>query len=187
MSTFADFGGLSHVPSCRRPGQRTRSRRASALLVPSAASAAAPQRACNVVPLTFTKSYTTGHGHWQTKANLKVYDLCDAGAFRGKVLIRGTRGTTEGGLSPYKVSVHYKRQLDTAFSSSGVSVTKLSRQRDGWRPYDVTGDDITMEPSGGYFIEVRVRWTVRVGGRNYTKDVICDRIHDKGSQAYLCV
>ena len=51
-------------------------------------------------------------------------------------------------------------------------------------PDDVTGDDITMEPSGGYFIEVRVRWTVRVGGKSYTKDVICDRIHDKGNQPY---
>jgi hypothetical protein len=159
---------------------------ASALLAPSAA-ASAPHRACDSVPLTFTKSYTTGRGHWQTKTSMRVYDLCAAGAFRGKVYLRGNRGTTEGGLSPFKVSVHYKRQLDTSFSSSGVSLKKLSRQGDGWRPYDVTGDDITMDPPGGYFIEVRVRWTVRVGGKNYTKDVICDRIHDKGNNAYLCV
>ena len=161
---------------------------ASALLVPASASAvsAAPQRACNSVPLTFTKSYMTGRGHWQTKASLRVYDLCAAGTFRGKVHLRGTRGTSEGGLSPFKVSVAYKRQLDTAFSGSGVSLKKLSRQGDGWRPYDVTADDITMDNSGGWFIEVRVRWTVRVGGKNYTKDVICDRIYDKGSHAYLC-
>jgi hypothetical protein len=164
---------------------------ASAVLLPAAASTAAPtaapHRACSVVPLTFGKSYTTGREHWQTKASLKVYDLCATGTFRGKVFIRGTGGTTEAALSPFKVSVHYKRQLDTAFSGSGVSLTKLSRQGDGWRPYDVTADDIIMEPSGGYFIEVRVRWTVRVGGRNTTKDVICDRIHDKGNNAYLCV
>ena len=160
---------------------------ASALLLPSAASAAAPDHACSSVPLTFTKSYTSEHGHWQTKASLRVYDLCAAGAFRGKVYLRGTHGTSEGGLSPFAVSVQYKRQLDTVFSGSNVDATKLARQGDGWRPYDVIGDDITFEPSGGYFIEVRVRWTVRVGGKNYTKDVICDRIHDKGNKAYLCV
>jgi len=160
---------------------------ASALLLPSTTSAAAPDHACSSVPLTFTKSYTSGHGHWQTKASLRVYDLCDAGAFRGKVYLRGTHGTTEGGLSPFAVSVQYKRQLDTVFSGSNVDATKLARQRDGWRPYDVIGDDITFEPSGGYFLEVRVRWTVRVGGKNYTKNVICDRIHSKGNKAYLCV
>ena len=159
---------------------------ASALLVPSAASASAPDRACDSVPLTFTKSYTTGRGHWQTKGSLKVYDLCAAGAFRGKVYLRGTGSTTEGGLSPFTVSVQYKRELDTAFSGSKISLKKLSRQGDGWRPFDVTADDITMESSVGWFIAVRVRWTVRVGGKNYTKDVICDRIHDKGNNAYLC-
>ena len=89
-------------------------------------------------------------------------------------------------MSPFTVSVQYKRELDTAFSGSGISLKKLSRQGDGWRPFDVTADDITMESSVGWFIAVRVRWTVRVGGKNYTKDVICDRIHDKGNNAYLC-
>jgi hypothetical protein len=160
---------------------------ASALLVPSTASAASPSKACSSVPLAFTKSYVTGGRRWQTKTSLRVRDLCAVGTFRGKVYVRGTGGTTEGNLSPFSVSVQYKRQLDTAFSGSGLSLQKLARQGDGWRPYDVASEDIKMEPSGGYFIEVRVRWTVRVGGKNYTRDVTCDRIHDKGNKAYLCV
>ena len=160
---------------------------ASALLVPSVAHAAGPTAAgCNVVPLKFTKSYTGGGENWQTKASLQVRDLCDAGTIRGKLYLRGTGGTTESDLSPYKANLHYKRQLDTAFSSAGVSLKKLARQGDGWRPYTVTTEDIVMVPPGGYFIEVRVRWTVHAGGKDYTRTVICDRFFDKGDKAYHC-
>ena len=158
----------------------------SASVVPSAAHAAGPTAACNVVPLKFTTSYTSGGDHWQTKASLQVRDLCAAGTIRGKLYLRGTGGTTESDLSPYKVNLSYKRQLDTAFTSRGVSLKKLSRQGDGWRPYSVTTEDIVMVPPGGYFIEIRVRWTVRVGGRDYTRSVVCDGFFDKGDKAYSC-
>jgi hypothetical protein len=160
---------------------------ASALLVPSAAQAAGPTAAgCNVVPLKFTKSYAGGGERWQTKASLQVRDLCAAGTIRGKLYLRGTGGTTESDLSPYKVNLHYKRQLDTAFTSAGVNLKKLARQGDGWRPYSVTTEDIVMVPSGGYFIEIRVRWTVHAGAKDYTKSVVCDRFFDKGDKAYSC-
>ena len=84
------------------------------------------------------------------------------------------------------MNLHYKRQLDTAFTSAGVSLKKLARQGDGWRPYSVTTEDIVMDPPGGYFIEIRVRWTVHVGGKDYTRSVICDRFFDKGDKAYNC-
>ena len=159
---------------------------ASAVLAPSVAHAAGPTAACNVVPLKFTKSYVSGGENWQTKASLQVHDLCAAGTIGGKLYLRGTGGTTESDLSPYKVNLHYKRQLDTAFTSAGVSLKKLARQGDGWRPYSVTTEDIVMDPPGGYFIEIRVRWTVHVGGKDYTKSVICDRFFDKGDKAYSC-
>src|SRR5690242_17207401 len=93
----------------------------SAVVAPAAAHAAGPTDACNAVPLKFTKSYTSGGQNWQTKASLQVRDLCAAGTIKGKLYLRGTSGTTESDLSPYKVNLHYKRQLDTAFSSAGVS------------------------------------------------------------------
>ena len=80
---------------------------ASALLVPSAASASAPDHACDSVPLTFTKSYTTGRGHWQTKGSLKVYDLCAAGAFPRQGLPPGHRWHHGRGL----VAVHGERAV----------------------------------------------------------------------------
>ncbi len=160
---------------------------ASALLVPSVAHAAGPTAAgCHVVPLKFTKSYIGGGENWQTKASLQVRDLCDAGTIRGKLYLRGTGGTTESDLSPYKVNLHYKRQLDTAFTSAGVNLKKLARQGDGWRPYSVTTEDIVMDSTRGWFIEIRVRWTVHAGGKDYTKSVVCDRFFDKGDKAYSC-
>src|SRR6187455_1437705 len=114
MTRFRPPWGFCHVPSYRCAGRRSR---------PRAARAAGPTAAgCNVVPLKFTKSYTGGGDNWQTKASLQVRDLCDAGTIRGKLYLRGTGGTTESDLSPYKVNLHYKRQLDTAFRSAGVSL-----------------------------------------------------------------
>ena len=136
------------------------------------------------MPLTFTKSYTGGGERWQTRASLRVYDLCDAGTIRGKVYLRGTGGTTESDLSPYKVDLHYKRHNDTAFTGAGVSLKKLSRQGDGWRPYSVTTADIVLK--SGWFREIRVRWTVDVGDKNVTTTVICERVETTGNDAYSC-
>lgn len=159
---------------------------ASAVVAPSVADAAGPTDACNVVPLKFTKSNISGGEQWQTKASLSVRDLCDAGTIRGKLYLRGTGGTTEGDLSPYKASLDYKRYDATTFTSAGVSLKKLPRQGDGWRPYSVTTEDIVMDSTRGWFREIRVRWTVHVGKRDYTKSVICVRVDETGNHAYSC-
>ena len=150
MTRFQPPWGFCHVPSYRCAGRRPRPGRVRAPGPVRRAEAVGPTAAgCNVVPLKFTKSYVGGGENWQTKASLQVRDLCDAGTIRGKLYLRGTGGTTESDLSPYKVNLHYKRQLDTAFSSAGVGLKKLARQGDGWRPYSVTTEDIVMVPPVG--------------------------------------
>ena len=100
--------------------------------------------------------------------------------------LRGISGTTESELSPYKVDLHYKRRARHCVHERGGQPEEAGLQGDGWRPYSVTTEDIVMDPPGGYFIEIRVRWTVHVGGKDYARSVVCDRFFDKGDKAYHC-
>ena len=50
----------------------------------------------------------------------------------------------------------------------------------------MTTEDIVMDPPGGWFIEIRVRWTVHVGDKDYTRSVIGDRVETSGNHAYSC-
>ena len=178
------------------PGKSTARRRAlaalaavplmGAMLAAPTAASADPIEDCDFQPLTFTKNYVTGGETWRAKADLKVYDLCDAGTFTGSVYV-GTRGDTDfGAIDPFSVKIDYKRQLDQSFRGSDNFAFKKEAVKDRYTPFKVTAEDIDLEPNGGYFMEVRIRYTIDVRGNNTTKTVTCDRIHDKGEDAFLC-
>lgn len=157
-----------------------------AVLAPPIANAD-PTEDCDFVPLRYTKNYSAAGRAFTTTANLRVYDLCDAGTIVGTVGIRPRNGTTFGRLSPIQPGIAYKRQLDQSFRSTGVNpLVRRAGTVNGYRSYGVSTDDIDFDPSGGYFLSIRLRWRVQVGGHNYTKTVVCDRINTAGSRAYLC-
>lgn len=157
---------------------------ASLVAVPQAG--ADPTEDCDFVPLTYQKNYSAGGEGFTTRADLKVYDLCDAGTITGKVYLRGRNDTQLTDLTPYQPRLAYKRQLDQSYRSGGIDPLARQPVTNGWRPYRVTTDDIDFDPSGGYFMAVRIRWSVTVDGDSFTKTVVCDRIHDTGRNAYLC-
>jgi len=157
---------------------------AAGLVTSVAAPAAAdPVHDCDWVPLKYSKSYTSAGEHWRVKANLKVYDRCEAGTFTGKVYIDWRGDTSEGDISPYRARLRYKTGGDVNYNAEGVTFTRLSTG-DGWRPYRLTTDDIDL--NGGYFAFVEIRWYVSVDGKKYYKTVTCDRIYDHGDNAYSC-
>ena len=178
------------------PGKSTARRRAlaalaavpllGAMLAAPTPASADPIEDCDFQPLKFTKNYVTGGETWRAKADLKVYDLCDEGAFTGKVYVGTREDTTFGDLDPFSVKIDYKRQLDQNYQGSGNFSFKKEAVKDRWTPFKVTSEDIDLVPNGGYFMEVRIRFTVEVGGDKTTKTVTCDRIHDKGENAFKC-
>src|SRR4051795_1285336 len=131
---------------------------AAGLVTGAAAPAAAdPVDDCTSVPLKYSKSYTSAGEHWRVKANLKVYDLCDAGTVTGKTYIGWTGDTSEGDISPYGPRLRYQSTRDDAYTAEGVTFTRLSAAG-GWRPYRLTTDDIDFNSTRGYFIFIEIRW-----------------------------
>lgn len=147
--------------------------------------AADPIQDCNFVPLKYEKNYVTGGEQWKAKANLRVYDICEEGTIRGRVLVKGRSRTSLADISPTTPRLAYQRHNDTSYRNTWVA--PLQRQpltSNGWRPYGVTTGDITLR--AGWFMGVRIRWTVTVDGRQFTRTVVCDRIYTEGARAYLC-
>ena len=152
------------------------------LVAPTAASAN-PVADCNWVPLKYSKTFSTGGEHWRTKADLKVYDLCEDGTIRGNVYIDAHQGSSDGDIKPWKPVVAYQRHNDTSYRATGVRLTSKAK-KSGWKPYGVTTSDIYLH--AGWFMGVRISWTVTVNNRKYTKTVTCDRIQTEGDDAYTC-
>lgn len=142
---------------------------------------------CNSVPLRYALNHTVGKAQFATRARLRVHDLCAAGSITGSMGIKGRNGTKLRNIDPVVPLLAYKRESDTGFKTRGVDpIDRVIHGTDRYRDYAVSTADIAFASDGGYFLSIRLRWRVQVGGHTRRVTVICDRIHDTGPDSYLC-